>query len=289
MKTPWSLLAAAMLLAAPCGAQTPVARGWAVAPEVALRIWLPTGQVELETWDRDSVDVVGTMARGSSFFGGVGEGGRGAKLGAESVKRDDPRLSGGTLRVRVPRRARVAIKMTEGRVTAVGTAGSLEVLTVTGDVAVRQASGSVTVETIDAAVRISATRGAVRVRNGGGLVTLAEVEGSMTLTTVGGNITVDGPRMGDGRLETIGGTILLRGALRPGARLDLQSHDGAITLALDKAALPRLDLATRGGILRNGLGLGDARFGEIVGRSFKGGINVVAPGGIEGGKVTKNP
>ena len=41
--------------------------------------------------------------------------------------------------------------------------------------------------------------------------------------------------------------------------------------------------------MRNGLGLGDARFGDIVGRSFKGGINVVARSGIEGGKVTKNP
>lgn len=284
-----TLCAALMLAAAPAAAQTAISRGWAAAPEVALRIWVPTGQVELEAWDRDSIDVAGSAARGSSFFGGVGTDGRGAKLGVESLKRDDPTLPGGTLRVRVPRRARVAIKMTEGRVTAVGTTGSLEVLTVTGDVTVRQASGSVTVETIDATVRISATQGAVRVRNGGGIVTLADVEGSMTLTTVGGNITVDGPKVGDGRLETIGGSITVRGTLRPDARLDLQSHDGSITLALDRLALPRLDLATRGGILRNGLGLGNSRFGEIVGRSFKGGINVVARSGIEGGKVIKNP
>ncbi|MBP7621724.1 MAG: hypothetical protein KA745_12200, partial [Gemmatimonadales bacterium] len=84
-------------------------------------------------------------------------------------------------------------------------------------------------------------------------------------------------------------SITVRGALNPHARLDLQSHDGSIMLVLDRATLPRLDLATRGGIVRNGLGLGDARFGDIVGRSFKGGINVVAGSGIEGGKVTKNP
>lgn len=285
-----ALLAAWLLaVAPPSAAQTPIARGWKVTPDVALRIWLPAGQVELEAWDRDSIDVSGTAARGSSFFGGVGTDGRGGKLGVESVKREDPTLPSGTLRVRMPRRARVAIKMTEGRVTAVGTTGSLEVLTVTGEVTVRQASGSVTVETIDATVRISATQGAVRVRNGGGVVTLADVEGSMTLTTVGGSITVEGPRVGDGRLETIGGSIIVRGALSPHARLDVQSHDGPITLALDRLALPRLDLATRGGILRNGLGLGDARFGEIVGRSFKGGINVLARSGIEGGKVTQNP
>lgn len=286
----WVLLAAWWVGVAPDAvAQTPIARGWKVAPDVALRIWLPAGQVELEGWDRDSIDVAGSAARGSHFFGGVGSDGRGGKLGVESVKRDDPALASGTLRVRVPRQARVAIKMTNGRVTALGTTGSLEVLTVTGDVAVRQASGSVTVETIDATVRISATQGAVRVRNGGGIVTLSDVEGSMTLTTVGGNITVEGPRVGDGRLESIGGTIMVRGTLSPNARLDVQSHDGTITLALDRAAVPRLDLATRGGIVRNGLGLGDIRFGEIIGRSFKGGINVVARSGIEGGKATKNP
>ena len=283
------LIASLLSTPASSSAQTPITRGWAAAPEVALRIWLPAGQVELEGWDRDSIDVSGSAARGASFFGGVGEGGRGGKLGVEALKRDDPALPSGTLRVRVPRRARVAIKMTEGRVTAVGTTGSLEVLTVTGEVVVRQASGSVTVETIDATVRISAMQGALRVRNGGGVVTLTDVEGSMTLTTVGGNITVEGPKVGDGRLETIGGSITVRGALNPHARLDLQSHDGSIMLVLDRAALPRLDLATRGGIVRNGLGLGDARFGDIVGRSFKGGINVVARSGIEGGKVTKNP
>lgn len=282
---------ALLVLGIPAGiaAQTPIARGWAVAPDVALRIWLPSGQLELEAWDRDSLDVTGTAARGASFFGGAGAGGRGAKFGVEAKRRDDPALPGGTLRVRVPRGARVAVKLTEGRVTAIGTAGSLEVLTVTGDVAIRQASGSVTVETIDAVVRISASVGAIRVRNGGGAVTLTDVQGSLTLTTVGGNIAVEGTGLGDGRLETIGGTITVNGTLAPRARLDLQTHDGAITLALDRGAVPRLDLATRGGLVRNGLGLGDAKFGEIVGRSFKGGINVLPRSGIEGGKASKNP
>jgi hypothetical protein len=279
----------ALLLMGQRGAPETIHRGWATTAEVALRIWLPTGTVEVECWELDSVDVRGTIGTHSSFFGGVAAGGASGKFGVEPRARGDARLASADLRVMMPRRAQLAIKMTDGRVMAVGTSGSLEVLTVTGDVTIRQARGSVTVETIDAKVRISETQGAVRVRNGGGVVTLADVQGSMTLTTVDGAITVEGTALGDGRLETIGGSIAVRGRLTPQARLELSSHDGPISLLLDPTAVPRLDLATRGGLVRNGLGLGNARFGEVVGRSFKGGINVAARSGIEGGKHSKKP
>ncbi len=280
---------AALLVMASSPTPEAIHRGWATTADVALRIWLPTGTVQVDCWDRDSIDVRGTPGKASVFFGGTAPGGASAKFGVEPRRRNEPALASADLRVLVPRRARIAVKMTDGRVTTIGTTGSLEVLTVTGEVTIREARGSVTVETIDATVRIRETQGAVRVRNGGGVVSLADVQGTMTLTTVGGSISVDGTGLGDGRLETLGGSIAVRGTIRPHARLEVQSHDGPITLVLDQSAVPRLDLATRGGILRNGLGLGNARFGEVLGRSFKGGISVVARTGIAGGKGSTPP
>jgi hypothetical protein len=261
-----------------------VQRGWATTGDVALRIWLPTGSVQVECWDRDSIDVRGTTGTASVFFGGVGAGGASAKFGVEARRRDDPALPSGQLRVMVPRRARVAIKMTDGTAEARGIGGSLEVLSVSGDVRVRDASGTVSVETIDAEVTLERIAGGVRVRNGSGAVVLTDLQGSLALTSVGGAVQLTGTGFGDGRIETVGGAIAVRGSPRPDARLELSSHDGHITLALDRARLPRLDLASRGGGVTNALGVGTARHGEIVARSFKGRINVVGTGGIEGRK-----
>lgn len=286
MKQALALALVAQLVAFPAPSQHAVQRGWAAAGDVALRIWLPTGTITVECWDRDSIDVRGTVSGKSLFFGGVAPGGRSGKFGVETQRRDDPRLASAELRVMVPRRARVAVKMTDGVAEARGSGGSVEVLLVTGRVLVRDASGTVTVETIDAEVMLERIAGAVQVRNGSGTAVLTDLQGSLALTTVGGAVRVAGDRMGDGRIESFGGAITVRGSLRPGARLDVSSHDGGITLAFARSRLPRLDLVSRGGGVTNALGKGAIDHGEVVARSFKGRINVLPLGGIEGEKVT---
>lgn len=286
MKHVLAVALAALCVALPVSGQQKVQRGWTAAANVALRIWLPAGSVTVECWDRDSIDVRGTVAGKSLFFGGIAADGSSGKFGVEPQRRADPRLPSAELRVMVPRRARIAIKMTDGVAEARGGAGSLEVLLVTGRVTVRDASGTVAVETLDAEVVLERIAGAVQVRNGSGTAALSDLQGSLALTTVGGAVQVTGDRLGDGRIESFGGAITVRGSLRPDARLDVSSHDGSITLALVRAQLPRLDLVSRGGGVRNALGPGAVRHGEIVARSFKGRINVVPFGGIEVGKVT---
>ena len=252
-----------------------------------MRIWVPTGTVRVETWTRDSIRVSGTIGRGAHFFGGGA--GRGAKLGVENYDSTNTTLAHGDLIVTVPRKAHVWIKMTDGQVLAARTAGELDVITVTGNIAVQDAEGVVSVETIDADVSLARISGDVRARSGGGRITLARIMGSLTAATVSGAIDVTGASLQDARLETIGGAIIVHASVSPEALLDLETHNGPITLYLDRETLPALNLSSRAGPVKNPLGPGNAGSGRIVARSFKGSINVVAGSGIEGGKSTAPP
>lgn len=276
------LIALALLLgAAPAAAQTPIRDGFAVAPDVSLRVWLPTGRVRLSTWDKDSVHVTGVAGKGALWFGG----GRGshAKLGVELRDRMSGKLAYGELDIIVPARAHLWIKMTSGDVSVQGTRGELEVVTVAGRVDVRDARGVVAVDAIDAPVTLTNVDGATRVNAGSGLVTLRAVRGTLTVTTVGGGVDLAGDSLPDARLETIGGAVTLRGALAATALVEISTHDGAIVLAPPRDGAPALELSSRGAIV-NPLKPPRTPTGRIVARSFKGTINVQPVAGIGKGK-----
>ena len=275
------------LLPMPLAAQLTLPHTFAVASDVSMRIWVPAGTVRVETWDRDSIRVTGSIGRNSHFFGGSG--GRGAKLGVENNDSTDTGMPHGDLVVTVPRKAHVWIKMTDGEVIATHTAGELDVITVTGTIIAQDAEGVVSVETIDAAVTLAGISGEVRARSGGGRLSLVQLHGTLTAATVSGAIDLTGTAMADARLETIGGPIVVRGTVAHDALLDLETHNGPITLFLDRGALPALALSSRAGVVKNLLGPGNVKAGRIEARSFKGDINVVAASGIEGKKATTPP
>ena len=277
-----ALVVASLLLpVASAGAQQPIAVGYPATRDVALRIWVPTGLVRVIGWDRDSIDVTGTTGKRGRYFGGSG--GSSAKLGIEPVNPKDPALPGGDLSVRVPRHARVWIKMTTGHADADGIAGETDIYLVGGSIAVRNASGAVSIESIDAPVTIDRSNVGLRIRGGRGDVTLRDVGGTATITTISGGVAVAGVRAPEARIETIGGSI---DAIVPSgvlSLLDLQSHDGAITVRVNRDKAPAFDLVSRGGKVSNAIS-GVGANGRVVARSFRGDINVRAVGGIEGRK-----
>lgn len=276
-----------VLVAAPLGAQSQIRTGFRTTHDVSLRIWVPAGLVRVVTWDRDSIGIDGVTGRNGKFFGGSS--GSAAKLGIDARNANDVTLPGGDLTVSVPRRARVWIKMTAGHVDADGVAGELEVFVVGGSVAVRNASGVVSVESIDAPVTIDRASGSLRIRGGRGSVTLHDVDGTATIATVSGAVELSGARIPDSRVETIGGPITVDARPLGHGALDLQTHAGDITVIVDGAHVPLLDLVSRGGRVINPFIKAAGGAPEITARSFKGAINVRAGSGVEGGKPVVSP
>jgi hypothetical protein len=82
-------------------------------------------------------------------------------------------------------------------------------------------------------------------------------------------------------VETIGGAISLTSGSMGGATLELQSHSGDITLALDPKRSPVLDLSSRAGPVLGTAPEGIAATGQLSARSFKGRITVRSIKGVK--------
>jgi len=54
-----------LVSAAPLQAQRKVSAGYATTPDVSVRLFASVGSVHVIGWDRDSVELVGTVAAGS--------------------------------------------------------------------------------------------------------------------------------------------------------------------------------------------------------------------------------
>ncbi len=253
-------------------AQERMHRGMAAAPTVSLRVFVPAGRVRVAVWSRDSIDIAGTVGATASVFGGGTR--EYVKFGVDALRTGDTRLPDADWVVTVPAAAHVWVKMTAGVIETDGTSGDVELYAVGGSITVRRATGATSIESIDAAVSISDSRGDIRVRGGKASLVMQDVSGTASVTSVSGRVDVRGRSAPDGRIETIGGDILLDVPRLRGAALELQTHSGAITAIVDRLALPLLDLTSRTGLVTNPAPIGTRAQGLVTARSFRGAITV---------------
>ncbi|MBC7840876.1 MAG: DUF4097 family beta strand repeat protein [Gemmatimonadaceae bacterium] len=272
MRILWRAMILVAGVAVPLCAQERVHRGIPASPSVSMRVWVPSGTVRIAVWNRDSIDVSGTMSASASLFGGGNR--EYAKFGIEPLRTGDTRLPEADLVVTVPRAAHVWVKMTAGTIETDGTAGEIELYTVGGRIIVQRATGVTSVESIDASVTISASRGDIRVRGGKGALQLVDVAGTASVTSVSGRVEIRGASAPEGRIEALGGDIAVDVLQLKGVVLDLQTHSGAISAVVRRPAVPLLDLVSRSGRVTNAAPTGQRVNGSITARSFRGPITI---------------
>jgi hypothetical protein len=282
--SPRVALCAALLLASPLAAQQRLVRAMSADPNVAIRLWIPAGFVEVKGWDHDSVDVRVTPAAGTSLSGG---GTRSAAKFALETTRGDSVLASGMMRVMVPRGARISIKSTTASVNVQGVRGEVDVLQVSGSISILDGRGVVWLESIAGDITASRIQGAITIRGGAGKISMTDVSGTLQSSAVSGSITL-GSRMGStgplpvlvGNVETVGGAVMIIGNWHSDTRLNVVTHDGPVSVIALGAPMPKVESQVPGASVpaevRDATGAG----GVITVRSFKGKLNVAPSGGI---------
>jgi hypothetical protein len=279
------LLTCALLIGAvPLGAQQRLVRAMAAEPNVAIRLWVPAGFVEVQGWDHDSVDVRVTPAPGTTLSGG---GTRAASKFSLETNLGDSVLASATMRVKVPRGARVWIKSTTASVSVQGVRGELDVLQVDGAITMRDLRGVIRAESIDGTISLVRADGVTRIRSGAGAIGVGAIRGRLDVSSISGDITLTGViREAElaselhADIETVGGRVMLIGGLPNAGSLTIATHDGTVDLVLHRASVPRVEAS--GGTLRIAAGLetSSGKVGVVTVRTFKGTVNASITGGI---------
>jgi hypothetical protein len=233
-------------------AQDAIATGRPASPSPAIRVYVVTGSLRVNAWDRDSVAVRGRVDPGAGrfFLGGTRDA---LKLGVESPEGREP---DGTadLDLWVPAGARLWIKSTSADVEVNAGGGTLEVTGVSGRVRVAGTPREASVETLDGNVELAFQGSVARVRTASGTIVVRGVVQDLDASTVSGPLLVgmEGD-VGRIRLETVSSEIAFKGGLLPDGRLEAETHGGDIELRLPPALGAAYHLVSYGGGLRNEL------------------------------------
>lgn len=265
---------AALGWVAPAAAQERLERGIRAAPDATIRVYNLTGSTRVRGWDADSVAVIATLAPGAGRLYLAG-GTPGVKLGVEAPQG----AAGGAahLEVRVPRGSVVWIKAADASVDVDGVQGGLDLYSVTGDVVVRGAPSTVRAESMEGRVSIDARTPWARAKTASGPIELAGGIADLAATTVGGEVRVAAAGPARARIESVTGDVVVEGLAARGGSWEIETHSGAVTIALGADAGAEIAVHTFGGEVRSELGrVTSKRQDDLGGREL--GI-VVGPGG----------
>ena len=285
-----ALVALLPALAAPLHAQRKVSAAHATTSDVSVRLFASVGTVQVIGWDKDSVVISGTVAKGSQVALGSPSpvASRGLKLFVESPTEEAGR--GGTLTMRVPRNARVWLKTGSADVTVSEVTGGLDVNIVGGSITVRGSPRELRAESMDGAVTVDGLPSWTRVKTATGNISLRGGQ-DLGAATISGTIDARGGESERVKLESTTGDIRFALELARGASVEMETHSGAIDAQLSRKTPMDVDAATVTGTIENvwskgrptvgseGRGMTFASQsggmgGRVVLRSFKGKITL---------------
>jgi len=196
-------------LAAAAQAQTKVERGLHLDADGSVRISNLVGSVRVSGWDRDSVSLRGSVAKGDKLF--MGGGPRGMKMFIEPLNDRNPQAS--TLEIMVPARAKVWVKTATADVDVSGVTGELDLYVVGGRIRVSGKPSELNAEAIDGDIEVNGKPNWLRAKSASGNVTFNGTSADVAISTVSGGIAVNSvPAEGGGKferakIETVTGAI----------------------------------------------------------------------------------
>lgn len=197
------------------------------------------GEVVVESWDRDAVQVRGDLSGRQQL----------EVSRAGSVLRVRPRARNGgpgdaDLGVRVPAWMDVGVRGNQLDVTVRGTAAEVSVETVGGDVAVDGGAGLVSIRTIQGEVMLRNARGRIEAMSVNEEVSVTDVEGDVYVETTNGDVTMRGIRSNSTQASTVNGDVVYEGVIRDDGRYAFSTHNGDIRLSIPTNANATVSVST---------------------------------------------
>ena len=255
-------------------------------PTAPVKVFFPTGTIRVLAWDLDSIEVLGTIARGERFY--LAGDARGVKVGVMDHADGTP-VRPSAVVLMVPRRSQVSVKSVSASIGGRDVSGWF--YSVSGPIRLTGAVSSIDVESMAGDVALDVAAPWVRARTGGGRLAIAGAPEDLDAATVRGALEVRHAAVARGRFVSVDGDITFEGAPTAGAVFEFSNHAGGVALLLPDSASALLDLSTitgtiangftqvrpvagqggRGGALHLQLGLGAAR---MTVRTFKGTITL---------------
>lgn len=244
-------LAALALLTVAAWAQTPIDETKSTGPKDRVEISNVKGKVEVEAWDRNEVQVSGTLGRNTERM---------------DFDRDDDmvrikviiprnawRVGDTDLLIRVPALNKVKVDCVSGSIEVRDMQSDLDLRSVSGGVRASRCAGNVKAESVSGSIHLDGDFGECEAQTVSGSVHVRTVRDEVRAQSVSGSVNVEGTTPKRVECQSTSGSISYTGGLAPEARLDASTHSGSVTLRLPADVSARVHADTFSGGINNGL------------------------------------
>lgn len=226
----------------------------AVQAGAAVEISNAAGQLDIVGWNRDEVQITGTLG---DRVERVDISGDARRLRIRVIIPQQGWRSGGTeaqLRVHVPEGAAVEASVVSAGLRVNGVSGDMELQSVSGDIEA-EVGGNLEAQSVSGNLRLSARNShATEVRTVSGNANVAGPAGEVEASTVSGDMELQTGMLTKASFESVSGDIRLNGALAPGGRLRAESVSGNMHFMLAGAADGAIEIESFSGHINNCFG-----------------------------------
>jgi hypothetical protein len=226
----------------------PVLRARALAAGAPVKMFIPSGNVELIGWDRDSIEIRGHVpALATLLLSGSDT--SGLKLVIE--QRDSKLPVASQLTIHLPRRSQLSLKTVDAVVTSTHIGGWF--YTVSGSIRLGGSAPSVDAEAMSGDLDLNVSAPWVRARTGKGHLTIRGSPQDVDASTISGTLDVATPAILHGRFTSVTGDIHYSSTPQPRSLFEFTDHSGSVELLLPRDVSTHLELSSFEGDIDNGL------------------------------------
>lgn len=225
------------------------------APNATIEIETTSGSIEVRGWDNNQVVVTGRIGDDVESFTAEGGGNRIViEVEVEQRGRWGGRDIDAHLEIKVPRGARLEIETVSASIEVEEFDGRIEAESVSGGIELSGAPATADLESVSGGIRVRGKNTRTLAETVSGSIRLDGVSDRVEASTVSGRIEVDAGQIERGDLESVSGTVELECSLARGARLDVSSHSGNVTLTLPADVSASFEAETFSGRIDNDFG-----------------------------------
>ncbi|HEX4953463.1 MAG TPA: DUF4097 family beta strand repeat-containing protein [Thermoanaerobaculia bacterium] len=213
------------------------------------------GSVTVRAWDKNEVQVRGTLAAGAEGFDLDGDKeGISLHVGVPDAWDHAPAEDAAfrsTLEISAPVGSRISVETVNATVQVEGFTGDVEVETVNGSVKVVGPAARVRVESMTGNVEVRATAAALEIRTISGAVVAQGAAKEVRVETASGKVDLSGNAVSALEIESTTGPVSYRGSLAKTGAVRIQTFSSPIALALPKTTRASFHLQTFGGKIQS--------------------------------------
>ncbi|MGE7138614.1 DUF4097 family beta strand repeat-containing protein [Luteibacter sp. NPDC031894] len=243
-------------------ASTPINLSKDIRPNARISIENVKGEVTVTAWDKNQVQVSGTLGEGARPLQIEGDE-RNVDIHVEGDEKkgrwfswgNDSSMQATILNVRVPRSVDVQINVVSAPVSIDGLdGGRIDVESVSGRIRANLRSPEVSMQTVSGTIDLAGRAGRADLQTVSGDITAPAVGEKVDAQTVSGRMTIGGGPWKEASFSTVSGDTQVNGGLINGGKIDVDSMSGDVQLQLPTNTSARLEASTFSGDLRSDWG-----------------------------------